>query len=251
MTTELVRFSLNTRKDMASWSFGKRFVQSLCDFDPRFVPERVGHGERRTAPFAGIDDCESLWASPIEYRMGDLRWDSFEQFWWRRSSRVRALGRVDHTRRVGPRNELFPGTIKSDFGAVKDVRWREFFAGCCQLCEPIFAMLHWFTAHEMKRGEMASGSPQLGFRLGTQNWELAERQIPQLAWGTYWGEELAQWADVAALRQGGFDVEPLGNGWLLWLSPNLTDVLSDFSSFVSRRSEAKRHFLPGLFMLPD
>ena len=112
-------------------------------------------------------------------------------------------------------------------------------------------MLHWFTHLETKHHTMRSGSPQSDFRLGVFNWQLDKRQIPQLAWGTYWGEELAQWADVSALRQGGFDVEPLGNGWLLWLSPNLTDVRSDFSSFVSRRSEAKRHFLPGLFMLPD
>lgn len=251
MTSEVVRFSLNTRKDMSSWSFGRQFVQLLCDFDPRFVPERVGHGERDTGPFVGIEDCQPLWASPIAYRMGEMKWDSIEQFWWRRKSRVRALGRVDHTRRVGPRNELSPGTIKSDFGTVADVDWRTFFTRCCRLCEPLFAMLHWFTAHEMKPGTMASGSPQLGFLLGAQNWHLAEREVPQLAWASYWGEELAQWADVAALRENGFEVEPLGNGWLLWLTPKVTDVRKDFDSFSARRVEAKRHFLPGLFMVPD
>lgn len=185
VTSEVVCLSLNTRKDMSSWSFGRQFVQLLCDFDPRFVPERVGHGERDTGPFVGV-------GMPTVVGQPDRLSDGRREMGQHRTVLVAAEepgSCAGPCRSYAPRRSAeraFSRDHESDFGAVADVEWRTFFTRCCRLCEPLFAMLHWFTAHEMNPGTLWSGSPHSDFRLGvsTGNWRNAKfRSLPGQATG--------------------------------------------------------------------
>jgi hypothetical protein len=41
---------------------------------------------------------------------------------------------------------------------------------------------------------------------------------------------------LLSARRNGFDIEPLGNGWLLWLAPEIAGITSDLSSFAARKT---------------
>jgi hypothetical protein len=53
--------SIETNKDTVSKDFGRSFIQSLCDEDPRLVPEKLSETENYKNPYLGVED---YWVYP-------------------------------------------------------------------------------------------------------------------------------------------------------------------------------------------
>ena len=78
-----------------------------------------------------------------------------------------------------------------------------------------------------------------------------ERGLSNLSWANFFGEQYASEVDVPKLRENGFNVEPIGEGFLVTLTPSLLDVMDNFPLFSERRVALRKLFRPGLFRINE
>lgn len=240
---------ITTNSDMSDWSFGRRYLTMLTGFGEELTPQVFDQSEPIRRRFESVEACAPFWAETVESRYDGALRENKRGFFWRRRKRIRSLGWVTHTARGGPRNEIIPGYVMSIFAPAATVDWRMLFRRHVELCEPIFASLHFVTAPERAKAEI--NGDYVDFELGAYGHQLAKGRIPQLAWGTFFGEAFADAADPEALAAAGFETERLANGWLLWLTPKIEDVQLDYPAFLERRGRARALFRPKLFLMPN
>lgn len=241
--------SVITNRDMSGWSFGRRYLTMLTGFGDELTPQVFDQCEPIRRPFEGVEACAPFWAETVEQRHQGVQWENKRGFFWRRRKRIRSLGWVTHTSRGGPRNEIIPGDIMTVFAPEDTVDWRQLFRRHIELCEPIFASLHFVTAPERAIAEL--DGVHVNFEFGAYGHQLSKGTIPQLAWATFFGDAFASIANPDALAAAGFEIERLANGWLLWLMPKIDDVQRDYATFLERRGRARTHFPPKLFLMPN
>lgn len=241
--------SVITDRDMSDWSFGRRYLTMLTEFNEELTPQVFDQSEPIRRAFESVDDCAPYWADIVARRHESVLWQNKRSFFWRRRKRIRSLGWVTHTSRGGPRDEIIPGDIMTIFAPADTIDWRALFRRHVELCEPIFASLHFVTAPERAKSEF--NGDYVGFELGAYWHQLAKGRIPQLAWGSFFGGDFADAADPDALAAVGFETERLANGWLLWLTPQIEDVRLAYTTFLERRARARSLFRPNLFLMPN
>ncbi|WP_211468257.1 hypothetical protein [Collimonas silvisoli] len=255
MSKPKIRLSITTRLDTTRWEFGKQVLEAFCETDPRLVPEYFDNVEAIKKQFNGIAACEEYWAPEVVMDAGSYgrtftKWNSM----WRRVKAVKSRGEMHHTL-VNQRGQLHLGWLTFDADGDRKVDWAGLFHRLCVLAQPKFATLHLFTDIETRRGAFGTAVETDiaadDFVTGPHGMTLEKRGIPNLAWATFFGEDYAAEVDMQKLCAQGFEVEAIGQGFLVTLTPKLFDVVENFALLSARRTMLKKLFRPGLFGLAE
>ncbi|WP_197429996.1 MULTISPECIES: hypothetical protein [Stenotrophomonas] len=103
-------------------------------------------------------------------------------------------------------------------------------------------MLHLFTAPELGPSDI-NGS----FQIGSFNSAL-NPEIPDIGWSMFYGDEFCREVDQGRINSAGFSVESFGEGYLLTVTDEISDVMNDFPLFYRRRAELGHLFRNDLFL---
>ena len=249
MIKPYVLITLLTEKETMDWSLGEEFLGSFNRLDKRLEPEFYSNAEEKiNAKFSGVADCEGFWAPLAKANFEGKKFTYPLNFCWKRKRVAKSEGVVSHTRRVGPKNRKQLGRVKLKISPVRgDINYLEVLQEWCKIFEASFGMLHLFTEPEL--GPAKFKSPENKFRLGPVGRVLQEDGIPNLAWATYFGDNLANEVDVQALQNMGVAVEGIANGYLIQTTNDLFDVEKNYSEFEKARSEIKSTFKEEVFLI--
>lgn len=232
--------TLNTREP----DFGREMM-AFFDRFPKLAPEWVFHIERDRRSVESAEDCLKYWANIMTIAGPNATIQHVLDFKWGRKKNLKADGGVHHTG-ASPRG-IEPGRCHIESEIDFDLPWRHVFTSLCELFDPPVATIHLLTKEQ--RVPAPFGSPEAHFRLGVTGYALQGGQIPNLAWGTYFGGEFAKYVDARMLRRNYIEVCKLGNGFVLYATPEIGDVKRDFAEFAKRRLWIKSLFEPGLFQI--
>ncbi|MGJ7533538.1 MULTISPECIES: hypothetical protein [unclassified Variovorax] len=252
--TPKLRISLVARLNTTEWAFGKKFLQTLYDVDVRLLPERVGNSEPIRTIVENIDDCEKYWAPSaiIDGPLGrsHVKWN----FFWRRLKSVKCLGCIFHTS-VNKFGDLKQGWITLSATPDKKVDWILLFSRLSELTNSKYATMHIETSLETRieayHPEVVENFGVNDFIYGVPDVALNEKGPANICWANFFGEKYASEVDVQRLRENGFSVEPIGEGFLVTLTPSVFDVVDNFSLFSERRVALRNLFRPGLFRINE
>jgi hypothetical protein len=246
--------SIVTRLDTTEWSFGRNFLHTLCDIDGRLMPERVGNSEPIKISVASIEDCEENWAPSaiIDGPLGrsHVKWN----FFWKRIKAVKCQGCLFHTS-VNKFGDLKLGWITLTAAVDKKTDWALLFAQLCALTKSKYATMHLRTEVENRKEafsqEVDENYGTNDFLEGIPEAAIRERGLSNLSWANFFGEQHAAEINVKKLQEHGFNVRPIGEGFLVTLTPSLFDVMDNFPLFSERRVALRKLFRPGLFRINE
>lgn len=248
MNAAYVLISLATRYDTTPWEFGGPFLEALRQTHERLLPEFIGNCEPLRKPFMSIDACRDCWAPVSIIRSPQGRFEARSAFLWKRRKSTRSFGHVMHTS-TNILGKMNSGQIIFRGDPDLEIDWLGLFQRWCQLVRPQFGQLHLFTAAEV-RDDVDFKSPQDLFQRGPPGWAV-EKQIPNLGWATFLGDELATEVDVVRLNAAGFAAQRIGVGYSLTVTDNLFDVSKDFCKFSGERVRLKGLFRRNLCQIMD
>ena len=127
----------------------------------------------------------------------------------------------------------------------KQINWFQLFKQLISITKAYFGYVHVITDRESEPS--AAGSAICCFLYGTSSGPLKKNGIPNLGWGNYFGEEYVKELDLPLLQQHGLSIEPLGEGYVFNLTPQLQDVIDTYDDFHQRRQHIKSLFRFDLF----
>ncbi|WP_460745153.1 hypothetical protein [Microvirgula curvata] len=240
-----VRFTINTRAETIGWSVGERLIDSLAINDGALMPEYVSHNaDKVTDPFVNKSKAENLWAEKATIRFNGALSEFYQDFAWRRRKNTKYTGRVCHTFRDFY-GKTVPGSICLTSACNENIDWYLLFKTWCEIFPPQLGMLHLFS-----KPELGSDKKYDSFQLGIFN-EALNPDVPNIGWAMFYGDEFAEAVDSERISAAGFPVEKMGNGYLVRVTENIQDIVSDFSVFSKRRAELKSLFPAGFFLIED
>lgn len=254
---------IQTFADIASWQTGQGLLAPLFASDA-LRPDKAAMGGEVTARYGvavqTLADCEPLWGRTAQLRAGGFSSSFAASFSWR--SKSKAKGHVSFPFR-NHRDQPLPGWLVFETRPSPAVDWLALFSDWCAALSPFAAMLHPAIHLERSRAkppvttlaEEVSAAAQAQFQAGTPWCKLTAGPlnstfsgVTNLGWASYLGGHLAPEVDEAAIRRAGFDVHRQGDGWLIWVTPKITDVAADFAGFEDRRRTLRSRFRHGLFL---
>jgi len=243
-----VLISIDTNAETEAESFGRAFIQSLCEEDKRLVPELVSTSERYKDPFLSIDDfLASWWAIPVKTTVdGQARPDSFDGPFWKRKSTLVSRGMVNHGI-TDLWNHRYPSTLWYECRWAKDVNFSHLFESWVGLSRSDIGMLHVFTDSERRKSPTADDS---SFETGSFGGP-AKPGLPNIGWAMAYGESYATEVDAARIKSAGFPVDEVDGVTIVRVTDKLNDVVDDFDYFSRRRAELKAMFRPDLFWIKE
>jgi hypothetical protein len=104
--------------------------------------------------------------------------------------------------------------------------------------------------HHFSDPELGSNEKNNSFQIGSFNSAL-KPDVPNIGWAMFFGDEFAGDVDAERIVASGFPLEKLSNGYLLRVTNELQDVVSDFPLFSKRRAELKKLFKDDFFLIKD
>ena len=208
--------------------FGERYLKVFFDEFPGLKPQTVNYTEPINKPVETIEDALEYW--------GQLT------FYWRRKNAPRTYGSVSESGNFGSDGVR----LKCDWKSTID--WFSLFKRLVETTNSNAAYLHLFCDHELQ--PVTFGSPNHDFRLGAAGAAL-RNGIPGIGWANYFGSDYAKEVDPALLRKNGFEVEPFENGYIFKVSPDITDVKTDYEAFDKRRQLLRSLFRQEVFQKPS
>lgn len=122
------------------------------------------------------------------------------------------------------------------------IDWYNLFKVWCEIFPPQLGMLHYFTAPELQPN-MVNDS----FQIGSFNAAL-KPDVPNAGWAMFYGNEFAESVDADRITNAGFPIEKIGDGYLVRVTENIQDIVTDFRMFAHRRTELKSLFPEGFFL---
>lgn len=248
MPKPTVLISIDTNADTQSVTFGRSFIQSLCNEDKRLVPEWLSTTESYKDPFLGIEDfLANWWAIPVKTTVdGQSRPDSFDGPFWKRKSALTGRGMVTHGM-VDMRDRRSSAGLWYECRWAKDVDFNNLFDAWVQLSHPEIGMLHLFAEPELHWQDYAADT---SFRVGSFGGP-AKPGLPNIGWAMAYGAGYAGQVDAARIRAAGFAVDELNGVIVVRITDKLSDVVDDFERFSRRRAELKALFRPDLFWIRE
>jgi hypothetical protein len=237
-----LQISLRTEIDTVKWEVGAEFIRSLCSGDGLLEPEQISHNvDSFGEAFLGIERSEPGWASKASVRVNGQFSDYYQDFAWRRKTKLKSSGSVSHTA-CNLKGQVVPGSVcfRANFDEVID--WYALFKKWCEMFSPQVGMLHLFTDPELQPGMKYNS-----FQIGSFN-ALLSPEVPNAGWLMYYGEPFFSKIDVDVIRSAGFGVEELGQGCLVKVTENIVDVKNNFCLFDKRRNVLKATFGEGFFL---
>jgi hypothetical protein len=241
-----ILISIDTNAETEAEEFGRSFIQSLCDEDPRLVPEKLSTTENYKDPFLGVDDfLANWWAIPVKTTVdGQARPDSFDSPSWKRKSALVSRGMINH----GITDLWYhkhPSRIWYECRWAKNVDFNRLFDTWVRLSNADIGMLHLFTDREKREPQTEDES---WFETGSFGGP-AKPGLPNMGWAMAYGTGYAAEVDVSRIKAGGFPVDEIDGVTIVRVTDKLSDVVDDFDHFSRRRAELKALFRPGLFWI--
>ena len=238
-----IQIAIRTKVETIGWDVGEKFIDSLDLGGDLLVPEQVSHNaDRFKEPFMGKAASEGVWASKGSIRANGSLFDFYDDFAWRRKKTIKCTGSVVHTKR-NIRGQIVPGDVHLHSACSEKVDWYSLFKVWCGLFPPQLGMLHLFSGPDLSYREQDNS-----FQIGSFNARL-KPEIPNIGWAMFYGDEFAEEVDAERIAASGFPVEKLSNGYLVRVTKDLQDVVSDFPLFSKRRAELKSLFREDLFLI--
>lgn len=248
MSKPAVLITIDTSAETETESFGRAFIQSLCDEDKRLVPEWLSTSESYKDPFLGIDDfLANWWAIPVKTMVdGQSRPDSFDGPFWKRKSSLAGRGMVNHgLTDIG--YHKYPSTIWFECRWAREVDFNHLFEVWVALSHPDIGMLHLFTDIERRKDQSEEES---WFETGSFGGP-AKPGLPNMGWAMAYGAGYASEVDATRIRAAGFLVDERDGVTMVRVTEKLNDVVDDFEHFSRRRAELKALFRPDLFWIKE
>ena len=224
MKRKYVFLSMVSREKLTKEPHGHNILKLLYEKYPNLAPEYCNYHEPVNIPTPTFEDAYKLWNE--------------EWFFCRRKHSVQMNISI-------MLNRFDVSSIRFECNWHKEIKWLNLFEELMKESKSYFGYIHFFTDREIESGEI--GSAVDCFLRGTPSWALKENGIPQLAWANYFGEEYVKELDVSLLQQHGFEVNPLGDGYVFNVTNNIEDIITNYDHFNARRQELKSLFRPGLF----
>ncbi|QSB45844.1 hypothetical protein IDJ81_07120 [Tsuneonella flava] len=262
---------VQTHADLTSWTVGEKILSPLFE-DGRLVPERAATFGEVSASHGfdvdGIMECRAHWASQAVMRANGTS-DVFpEDFHWRRRKVAKSQGYVSFAE-TNARGKKIPARVLLQSQYRKEIDWAGLFVNWCDIATPFAAILHPLTAQDSPRknnkdvgnysydedvyqqawSRFLGGEFYCEFRAGELNSLVSG--LTNLGWGSFFGGDFSTEVDEAKIVAAGFPVRKIGDGYLVQVTENISDVLDDFALFSKRRAELKSLFRDGLFMIKD
>lgn len=269
MRFELI-IDIQTRADLTSWERGEEILNQVFS-DSKLTPEKVATFAEVTSKNGKsvncISECETLWASKGEMRIGSKLRNFTEDFYWRRNRVVKSQGAVSFAS-VNMQGKSIPGRIHLQSQFRTEVDWQSLFKNWCRTSQGNAGILHPLVlldgprekAHRDVRDNTFEEAVQQNawsrflngelfseFRAGELNTSVSG--LTNLGWATWFGGDLAKEVNVTSLGEAGFYVESIGDGFLVQLTDYIEDVVTDFEMFSNRRSKLKSLFRDDLFLI--
>jgi len=248
MPKPAVLISIEATSETEAQAFGRPLIQTLCDEDPRLVPELVSTTDRYKEPFLGIDKFMSeWWAKPIDmYIDQELVGRRFQGPSWKRKSTVANRGMVRHGILDANRKRT-KSSIWFESRWIEDISFNHLFNVWVEHSSPEIGLLHLFTEREVGSLQTEDGS---WFQTGSFGGP-AKPGIPNIGWAMAYGGDYAKEVDVARIKAAGFPVFECHGAMIVQVTENLSDVVDKFAHFSRRRAELKAMFRPELFWIKD
>lgn len=240
--------AINTYAETESETFGRSFIRSLCDEDPRLIPERLSTTESYKDPFLGIDDfVANWWAMPVKTTVdGQARPDSFDGAAWIRRSSLVSRGYIDHGL-IDMKYHKYPSRLWYECRWANDLDFNHLFESWVQLSHADVGMLHLFTEPELQWQDCDA---DMSFMLGSFG-GLAKPGIANIGWAMAYGKGHVHEVDVERVKAASFPVVEIDGVVVVRVTESLADVVNDFDRFSRRRAELKTLFRPDLFWITE
>lgn len=263
--------NIQTYADLTSWTVGEKLLSPLFE-DGRLIPERAAtFGEVSASHGFDVEDikeCRLHWASQAVMRINGSLEEFPEDFHWRRRKVAKSQGYVSFAE-ANKRGKISPACIFLQSQYRKDVDWARLFVNWCDITTPFAAILHPLSAQDGPKknnkdvrdftydedvyqqawSRFLSGELYCEFRAGELNSLVSG--LTNLGWASFFGGEFSTEVDEAVIAAAGFPVQKIGDGYLVQVTENISDVINDFALFSRRRAELKSLFRDGLFMIKD
>ncbi len=238
-----IQMSIRTKIETADWTIGERLVESLGLSGKWLLPEQISHNaDKFSGELIGSGSIEDCWASKEVIEINGVQSAFYRDFAWRRRRSIKSVGSVVHTFKnmIG---QVVPGSISLRASYSDEIDWALIFKRWCEIFRPQLGMLHVFTAPELRSDEI-NGS----FQIGSFNSAL-NPEIPNIGWSMFYGDEFSREVDCERMNLEGFSAESLMGGYLVKVTGEIGDVISDFPLFSQRRADLKRLFRSDLFLV--
>ncbi len=258
------QITIRTKRETASWDFGRRFIDILLEQRDKMRPELIApyseDGFRDRIKFEDIESCEPYWAQPYVSRPQGSYIEGHSDFLWRRRKVVKTDGLFAHTSK-NIKSQIVPGKIYMTSAWHKTVNWAGLFRDWCEHMKPQIGMAHVLTGPEMfelpKYNLLECTDEEAQFEGGWSDFRLGsfgaalKPEIPNIGWAMFYGDEFAKDVDYEAISATGFPIEKIGNGYLVQVTEDINDVVNDFAIFSKKRAELKSLFRDDLFMIKN
>jgi len=228
MRKSVVLISTPTPLHTRPKEFGERYLKVFFEEFPGLKPQTVSYTEPINKPVATIEDALEYW--------GQLT------FYWRRKNAPQTLGSVTETGNFGPDG------VSLQCHWNNSIDWFGLFLRLIEIAQSNSAYIHYFTKPELV--PIPANGPESSFWLGAAGAALRDG-IPGIGWANYFGGDYAKEVDPDLLRENGFEVEPFESGYIFKVSPDITDVKTDYEAFDKRRQLLRSLFREGVFQKPS
>ena len=248
MPKPTIIISIDTNADTTSESFGRSFIESLCNQDARLVPEKLSTTENYKDPFLGIDDfVANWWSIPEEvYIDGHFSRVANQGPSWIRKSALASRGMVSHGF-INKKNMKIPSRIWFESRWAGALDFNQLFEVWAAIAHADIGMLHLYTQAEKVLFESSEGS---WFKTGSFGGP-AKPGLPNIGWAMAYGRSYAAIVDVARIKAAGFSVDERNGVAIVRVTDKLSDVVDDFAYFSQRRAVLKALFPPDLFWIKE
>jgi hypothetical protein len=241
MTKPEILISLRTQERIIEHTYGRSIIGFLMTDFPELAPEWLSLDESYKNPFLNLEHfVENWWAVPRQSYNGYD--DQFEGCLWKRKSRVKSFGDISHGGK-DISGQYSPSYITFRCLWDTNIDFHELFKRWVELLPVDIGMLHVFTDNE--RPENPS-SDMYSFQSGTFGGP-ARPGIPDIAWAMAYSTDSGIDVNISGLENAGYRVETCGDTHIVYVTDQLSNVISEFENFAYRRMEMKPLFKADTF----
>lgn len=270
MKYELVT-NVQTTMDLQPWETGRAILSELFS-EKQLSPQKIAtFGEvssKHGVEVEGVDDCRPYWGTKASLDVEGTKISVLEGFYWKRARTAKSLGMVtfpsSNMRGIRMEGGVF---FQSEYKSGVD--WLQIFRTWIQVANPFAGMLHPFLSHDGPKirardslypslkeeilsqawSRYLEGAFHCQFRAGEMNTFVSG--FTNLGWASWFGHDHAKEVEEATIRAAGFPIEKIGDGYLIQVTEDISDVVNDFAHFSNRRAQLKALFHENLFLIKD
>ena len=223
MNKNYILISLVTHTKPNRESYGRNILNLFYEHYPLLAPQFANYYEPVNIPISNVQQALKYWEG--------------EPGLYRRKNTVRGEWYISEDG-----DKIFCPSFRYNWNSTID--WFKLLKQLGIISNAYYAYIHVVTNNEREGSGL--GSAVHLFLNGVTGYYL-KKGIPQLGWGHYFGEEYVKELDIPLIKQHGFNIEPLGEGYVFNLTDQLSDVITNYDYFNERRTLLKSLFRPSLF----